>query len=218
MPSIHPALSALLVVLASGAATAADFRLDNAEVVGSGNQITITRLPVVSGNTILYRDVTLQFGLGAGGRLTILPGYPKTTASAPLLTGALTPGRYLVHGFSPDLVFRLIGPSTGAGNRAMWSLTGETVAQQMNFYVGPTAGHPLQKRIQRAGITYSGQAFGTTSRNTSLDGWYFDERQLVAIQPLGHAISLMSYSFKGADATYPLRTITLFPCSATTCK
>ncbi len=218
MPSIRPAVTTLLVVLASSAAVAADFRFDDAEVVGSGRQITVSRLPVVSGATIVYKDVTIQFGLDAKGALRVVPGYPKTTDSAPLLTGALTPGRYRVHGLSPELVVKLIGPSTGAGNRAMWSLTGETVAQQMNFYVGPIAGHPLQKRIQRAGIVYSGQAFGNTSRNTSLDGWYFDERQLVAIQPLGHAISLMSYSYKGADATYPLRTITLFPCTASTCK
>ena len=40
----------------------------------------------------------------------------------------------------------------------------------------------------------------------------------MAIQPLGRAISLMSYSYNGADATYPLRTVTLLPCDATTCK
>lgn len=208
----------LLAAALAGSAEAADFRLDDALVTGSGKQIALSRLPFVQADgSVVYRDVTITLGVGPGNTVTVV-GTPRTTASVDLLGGALTPGRYRVSGASPELVMRLVGPAQGANNRPMWSLIGEKVGQQMNFYTGGFKGHPLQKRIERAAIVWSGQAFGSTSRNTSLDGWYFDERQLVAIQPLGRAISLMSYSYNGADATYPLRTVTLLPCDATACK
>ncbi|WP_333824447.1 hypothetical protein [Pinisolibacter sp.] len=210
------ALTALAALTTPAAAT--DFRLDNAVVVGSGDEIAITRLPLVTaGGAIVYVDVTLALTAGSGTTLSLVPGSLKTTRSVTLDAGALTPGRYRVHGASPVLVMRLIGPTLGAGNRPMWSLIGESVGQQMNFYAGNFAGHPLQARLQKAGITWAGQAFGSTSRNTSFDGWYFDERQLVAIQPLGRGVALTSWSYKGVDSKAPLRTVTLLPCDAV-CK
>ena len=218
MTFAHPLpLAALLVAGLAAPAAATDFRLDNAVVVGSGKQITVTRLPLVAADgTVTYVDATLSLTV-AGSTLSLVPGSLKTTPSVELDAGALTPGRYRVHGASPVLVMRLIGPTLGANNRPMWSLIGETVAQQMNFYAGAIAGHPQQARLQRAGITWAGQAFGTTSRNTSFDGWYFDERQIVAIQPLGRSVALTSWSYNGADSNAPLRTVTLLPCD-TTCK
>ena len=212
-------LAALVVAGLATPADATDFRLDNAVVIGSGKQISVTRLPLVRDNgAITYVDVTLSLTAGTGTVLSLVPGSLKTTASVPLDTGALTPGRYRVHGASPVLVMTLVGPTLGANNRPMWSLIGESVAQQMNFYDGAIVGHPLQARLQKAGIVWAGQSFGSTSRNTSFDGWYFDERQLVAIQPLGKAVALTSWSYNGADSAAPLRTVTLFPCDATTCK
>jgi hypothetical protein len=217
-PSRLP-LAALAVAFLAAPAAATEFRLDNAVVVGSGNQISVTRLPLVRNNgAIVHVDVTLALTAGTGTTLSLVPGSLKTTASVPLDTGALTPGRYRVHGTSPVLVMNLVGPTLGANNRPMWSLIGESVAQQMNFYDGLVVGHPLQARLQKAGIVWAGQSFGSTSRNTSFDGWYFDERQLVAIQPLGRAVALTSWSYKGVDSTAPLRTVTLFPCDAATCK
>lgn len=212
------ALAAAVLAGLSAPAAATDFRLDNAVVTGSGKTIAITRLPLVGADgRITHVDATLTLTAGSGTTLSLVAGSLKTTKSVEIDTGALTPGRYRVHGTSPVLVMRLIGPTLGANNRPMWSLVGETVAQQMNFYDGAFAGHPLQARLSKAGITWAGQSFGSTSRNTSFDGWYFDERQLVAIQPMGSAVALTSWSYNGVDGRAPLRTITLFPCDAA-CK
>lgn len=216
MPASRPFLAALALLALAGPAAATDFRLDNAVVTGSGRQIAITRLPLVTAaGATVHVDVTLTLTAGSGTNLSLVPGSLKTTPSVPLEAGALTPGRYRVHGASPVLVMRLIGPTLGADNRPMWSLIGESVGQQMNFYAGRIAGHPLQARLQKAGITWAGQAFGSTSRNTSFDGWFFDERQLVAIQPLGRGAAVTSWSYKGVDSKAPLRTLTLLPCDAT---
>jgi hypothetical protein len=216
MPTSRPILAALALLALAAPAAATDFRLDNAVVTGSGKQIAITRLPLVTaGGATVHVDVTLTLTAGTGTSLSLVPSSLKTTPSVELEAGALTPGRYRVHGASPVLVMRLIGPTLGAENRPMWSLIGESVGQQMNFYAGRIAGHPLQARLQKAGITWAGQAFGSTSRNTSFDGWYFDERQLVAIQPLGRGVALTSWSYKGVDSSAPLRTVTLLPCDAT---
>lgn len=220
MPLSRPsALAVLLLAAAAVPAGATDFRLDNAVVSGSAKQISITRLPLVAADgSITYVDATMTLSAGTGTTLSLVAGSLKTTRSVEIDTGALTPGRYRVHGTSPVLVMKLIGPTLGANNRPMWSLVGESVAQQMNFYDGAFAGHPLQARLVKAGITWAGQSFGSTSRNTSFDGWYFDERELVAIQPMGKAVALTSWSYNGIDGKVPLRTITLFPCDATTCK
>ena len=86
---------------------------------GSGNTVTIVRLPVTNQQgRVTYRDVTIRFAVSPTGVLTIGP--TTIVASPPLVIGNFIAGRYRNGGN----IFNLAGPGVGGGGRTTWSVTG----------------------------------------------------------------------------------------------
>ena len=79
-------------------------QLQYGSVVGSGNLVTITQVPVTIGTgAVVYEDITTQFAVGANGQITTAAGYPKYAASPLLQTANFKAGVY-------------DGPNFGGGN------------------------------------------------------------------------------------------------------
>jgi hypothetical protein len=198
-------------------ANADSFKLDYGNLSASGQQITITRLPIFrDGAGPLYRDIVIEFQLDKKNRLKVVSGYPKTTKSPGVLSANVVAGRYILNQDSD--VFDLVGPGVGPGGRSLWSLVGANNTLDMTFYGGAVDGHPYQERLNNAGIVSSPYTFGVSSNPGTL-GMGYGNGCLVAIHMIGNQIKLDSYSSNncGADFENPTRSNTLLVCENPDC-
>lgn len=80
-------LTAAVAALPLGSALAASsptLYLQDSTIVGSGDTLTITRVPDISGAGTKYYDVTIQFSVGSNGAISISVNSPQITPSPTL--------------------------------------------------------------------------------------------------------------------------------------
>jgi len=215
--AIVSACLATLLIFNSNPARADSFMLDYGNVVGSGDQITITRLPIVRNNgKVIYKDVIIKFGLNKKRNLIVLKKFPKTTNSTPIMNADLVAGRYQLNNSSWE--YDLIGPTVGPNGRSLWTLVGTNNSLDMTFYTGPVKGHPLEQRIKDAGINSSPFTFGFSSNGHSLSN-RFGHDCLIAAHMVGSDLKLDSHSAPGcgSDNATPTETDTMRHCPSGTC-
>lgn len=187
--------------------------MESATYGGAGNVLVVTRIPVRnSTGQITYKDVRLPFSVSAAGVLTA--GTPVIAASPILLTGNFVPGRYR----NGSDFFMLAGPGTGPNGRTTWGVNGIDCTFDAGWTTGPVAGHPSQSRLQDAGITYGGLAYGSGGGNGSCfptNVW--NSGTLVGASGGTNGFTLFSYTRNGTDVGSSVQSLSFSRCLTAAC-
>jgi len=208
---------AAAVVVSSATATLADsFFFDDSTVSASGQQMTVTRLPVRKPDgTVVYRDVTLNFVVNSAGQVVVKSS--KTINSPPqiVFNGKFEAGKYYLTAMK-DNVYDIVGPQIGVAGRAMWSirLDGVTVVR---IYPGPVKGHPYEAEIKKSGVK-SDLAYGVTEDNFG-SGFSISHNippnSLIGAQYGNGEITISDFGTLANPTSRPRGTIVLARCKAT---
>jgi hypothetical protein len=171
---------------------------DQATLTGSGNTITATQIPVVTGTgAVVYLNATLQFNVDANGNLTIAPGFPQISAAPTLLTGNFKAGKYVgpanILGGKAAII--VSGPGVTDGGATEWTLTAapgsdtSTYPGTASWWVGPIANNPYAAQIKAAGITSTAWSYGiSTSIST-----YWRTGTLIGVSQIGNTLTIVSF-------------------------
>jgi hypothetical protein len=223
--TLHRAGVALALIVpplvgAASAQTTPRAFLEQATPSGAANSFTLYRVPVVtSTGAVVYKDVQIQFNVSAAGALTLKPGFPVIANSAVLLTGNFLPGRYKL-GVNK---FVLSGPGVAAGGRTSWSIDDESGAgsclKSAGWTSGPVSGHPFQRRLTTAGITYAGYSYGVLGDvGCSGDGIpsFWREGDLVGAAATATGLTIFRYTDNSrVDHAAPVDSASFQRCPAT---
>ena len=187
-------------------------------LTASGNTVTATRVPVVTGSgTTIYKNVVVQFEVDSSGNLTLAPGYPQVAPSLTPYIQGFKAGTYVGPStvFSGKMFVTVNGPSVGPGGATEWSLAAASGANACTYptsatwYAGPMANNPLAARIKAAGITTTGYAFGIVGRDVcSIDGGTFNTDALIGLSQIGSALTVYSFTRNSADSSTPVDQVT----------
>ena len=204
---------AVALLVASVPAYAADpaAMAQYATFSGVGNQVAISRLPVVMPDgTIAFRDVTVTLKADAKGTVTIT----STNIMSPsILVSGFLAGDYASNQEKDrNFAGRVDGPGIQAGGATSWSFTLDRTSGDKCAYPGGatwTTGS-MPKRAADAGLTSHDYAYGTTGVVPCgvPDGW--GNNTLIGVQQTGNAISFTSFTKGGKDQSTPNGTITFY--------
>lgn len=205
MRFILTAFALAFSLAAASAAEAQSFSFENSTVTPSGQQISVLRLPVKKPNgRFEYKDVLMQFEF-VGGRLRFAPGYPIVSDSPARYDGAFVAGAYLSEEDGWD--WTLSGPLPGPNGRSRWSLVNGTT-YSTEFYTGAVSGHPLQARIDTAGInanyTFGFAAFQNGRSYKSLR----NEDLLALVQVDANTLQILDFTSPQGDRNLPTGVVT----------
>ncbi len=139
----------------NAAATAPYSLFQFSSLIGSGNSITATLVPVVtSTGAIVYKNVTLQFNVDASGNLTLAS--TQIAPSVTPITSSFRPGRYVGPStIYSGMVVNVSGPGIASGGATEWTLAAasgtncSTYPGTATWYVGPLASNPWQRASLR---------------------------------------------------------------------
>ncbi len=190
----------------------------NAVLTGGTNTLTVTRLPVVTAQGILYKNLTLMFDVDVTGNITLAPDSPKITASPNLVVSKFKPGKYAGPAtvYRGDFAIQVAGPGVAAGGATEWTATTpqggdtQTYPGTATWYVGPLATNPLSGRLKAAGITSTAWSYGVSS---SAWGAAWPRNGLIGVSQVGNTITFVSFSTyvasgKNQDYNEPVDQIT----------
>jgi hypothetical protein len=183
-----------------------------ATLVGSGNTLTASRIPVVvaTGNTI-FKNITIQFEVDPDGNLTVSPDNPQISDAPPLQVSSFKAGSYIgpgsiLGGKTPAFVD---GPGATEGGATSWSFsTGSgadtcTYPNSATWYVGPIENTPVAARLKAAGITSTAWSYGVANgpgrNDRCTTGAFMNNAQwepgtLVGVSQSGNAITIASFT------------------------
>lgn len=189
--------------------------LQNSAIIGSGNTITATQVPVVLGSGVtVYVNLKLQFDVDSTGNLTVSSGYPQVFASPSLLTSSFIAGTYVGPNSinNGENIITISGPAVTAGGATIWTLTTPSGASSATYpataswYVGPLASSPYAARLKAAGITSTAWSYGVLG-GPSLDGWF--SNGLIGVSQVGNTLTFASFTADfGKDSNLPFDQIT----------
>jgi len=189
---------------------------DQATLTGSGNTITATQIPVVTGTgAVVYLNATLQFNVDANGNLTIATGYPQVSAAPTLLTGNFKAGKYVgpanILGGKAAII--VSGPGVTDGGATEWTLTAapgsdtSTYPGTASWWVGPIANNPYAAQIKAAGITSTAWSYGISTSNYGRWG----VATLIGVSQIGNTLTIVSFYSVTNGVPYDQITYTLTP-------
>jgi len=98
--------------------------LQNATIVGAGNTITASQVPVVTvAGVTVYVNLTLQLSPDATRNLTVASGSPQTTLAPVLISSSFRAGTYVA---GPTTLngaglIAVNGPGVADGGRTVWN-------------------------------------------------------------------------------------------------
>jgi hypothetical protein len=171
---------------------------DQATLTGSGNTITATQIPVVTGTgAVVYLNATLQFNVDANGNLSIAPGFPQVAAAPALLTGNFKAGKYVgpANIFGGKAAIIVSGPGVTDGGATEWTLTAapgsdtSTYPGTASWWVGPIANNPYAAQIKKAGITSTAWSYGIST--SAYRAWA--EGTLIGVSQIGNTLTIVSF-------------------------
>jgi hypothetical protein len=197
-------------------------RLEYSAVTGSGNTITMTRVPVItsSGQTV-YQDITLQFDNDGSGNLSLTAGYPIFALSPNLLVSSFVAGPYTgpVNVANGKAAITISGPGVTPGGATEWSAITSSGADictypaSATWYVGPIANNPMAARLQKTGITSTAWSFGVSgagvpsSCSISLS-FKWGNGSIIGVRQTGNTITFASFTNNSFDSASPVDQIT----------
>ncbi len=214
---------AVFTLLASVAAVSANaqtppyLEYQYATITGSGNTITVTRLPVVLSTGTSYVNVVIEFDVAANGTITVA-GNPTVVAAPAQLINNFLAGSYKGPSVDSNYDITVFGPGTTTGGATEWSLATATGANcyttpsSATWYVfgGPMTKHPLYQTLKAAGITtatYQAYSWGTTGTQ-SCGGSPWASNSLIGLSQTGSALMIYSFTSNGTDQNQPAGEIT----------
>jgi len=184
-------------------------------ITGTGDTITVTRLPVVTSTGTTYVNVVVQFDVAADGTLTISSGYPQIVASPSTLIHGFLAGNYTGPSADSGYDITVSSPGVTAAGATEWSLatsasaTCNTTPTTATWYVfgGSMTKNPLYPRLKAAGITqqiyasYGG--WGTTGTQVCGGGIVWGSNTLIGLSQTGKALAITSFTYNGGDKNQP---------------
>lgn len=185
---------------------------ESAIMGGSGNRVSISRVPVRNSlGVITYKDVVVLFSVSPTGVLTM--GAPFITASPAILSSTFIAGRYKLNGD----IFTVTGPGVAPGGRTIWSITGpSTCALNASWTTGPIAGHPQQVRLNNAQISYQGYSYGVTGDEGCFTYYNWSAGRLTSAAGGPTGLTLFSYGYY--DSPTPQDTASFTRCTNALCN
>lgn len=110
------------IIMAPQIASAQSAYLDQSGIVGAGNALSISRLPVANAKgQITYYDVSMSFKVSASG-VPALAATPKFTPSPTLVTNHFLGGRYFVMWGGNATQYGTLSYGVGSGGATVWTL------------------------------------------------------------------------------------------------
>lgn len=187
-------------------------QMQYATIVGSGNTITATQVPVVTDTGVVYQDLILQFDNDAYGGLTMTSGFPVSAPSPQLQTASFQQGNYKTAStvLGGKGLIAVSGPGVTVGGATAWSLStrdgadGCTYPRTVVWYVGPIESSPIAARLKKAGITSKFWSYGITGGGGCLyqDAW--GGNNIVGLSQIGNTLTIATFSGNGsANADHP---------------
>ena len=183
-------------------------QLQYAAVTGSGNILTVTRVPVVTtaGSTV-FQDVTIQFDFDPLGNLTLSNGFPMVNSSPNFPVSSFQPGKYSgpSNFFGGNGSIILNGPGLIPGGVTAWSIAaapgadGCTYPYSAAFYTGPVESSPLAPRLKKANITSNAWSYGTIGSAGCFNNW--SSNTLIGASQIGNTLTIASFGSRGANDT-----------------
>lgn len=210
------------VAVASAQTPAPGPKFQYAAITGSGNTITISRVPVVNGSgQTVYQDMTIQFDSDGDGNLTVSSGSPVTSASPNLLTSSFQPGKYVgpKNAANGKASITVSGPGVVSGGSTAWSSTTNNDADPCSYpvsatwYVGPLENNPMLGRLKKANITSTAWTYGITGGGIAFScggSPYFNwgNGAIVGVSQTGNTITFASFTANSFDKDSPVDQIT----------
>lgn len=190
------------------------FFFDDSTVSASGQQMSVTRLPVRrSDGTVVYRDVIVKFVVNSAGQIIVKSA--KTTTSPPQIVnqGKFVAGKYYLTS-EPNFVFELVGPQSALNGHNLWTIrrNGSTIVR---IYTGPVKGHPYEAAIRNSRAK-GDFAFGITDEpfGGSAASHVVNQSHLVGAQVTQGEISFNDFGNIESPQSVPSRILVLTKCKA----
>jgi hypothetical protein len=190
-----------------------------AALTGSGNTITLTRVPVMTstGQTI-YQDITLQFDNDGNGNLTLTSGFPVFALSPGLLVASFQPGKYVGPG-NGKAIITVNGPGVAGGGSTAWSTSTTsdsdscTVPTSATWYVGPIDNNPMAVRLKKANITSTAWSYGISGNGIAFScggslSFHWSNGSIIGVSQTGNTITFASFTNNSFDQASPVDQIT----------
>jgi hypothetical protein len=192
-----------------------------AALTGSGNTITLTRVPVItsSGQTV-YQDISLQFDNDGNGNLTLTSGFPMFALSPSLQVSSFQPGKYAgpVTMLNGNALITVSGPGVVSGGSTAWSATTIsgadpcTVPVSATWYVGPMDNNPMSARLKKANITSTAWSYGISGGIASSCGvgqsFRWGNGSIIGVSQTGNSITFASFTNNSFDQASPIDQVT----------
>jgi hypothetical protein len=193
-----------------------------AALTGSGNTITLTRVPVTtSSGQIVYQDITLQFDNDSSGNLTLTNGFPMFALSPSLQVSSFQTGNYAGPGSvaNGNAVITVNGPGVVSGGSTAWSSISAGNADPCTFpvsatwYVGPVSNNPMAARLTKAGITSTAWSYGISGNGIAFScggslSFHWSNGSIIGVSQTGNSITFASFTNNGFDQASPVDQIT----------
>jgi hypothetical protein len=188
--------------------------LQNSTLVGSGNTLTATQIPVVLSTGTVYVTLEIQFSVDSKGDLTISSGYPQTVAAPRPQVSSFAAGSYV----GPSTIdygnalITVSGPGVTQGGPTMWSLSASSGANVCTYpgsatwYAGPISSNPLASRLKSAGITSTVWSYGIGNACGNLPNWA--NNVLIGVSQIGNSLTIVTFTSNGQDQSEPVDQIT----------
>jgi hypothetical protein len=193
-----------------------------AALTGSGNTITLTRVPVItaSGQTV-YQDVTLQFDNDGNGNITLTSGFPMFALSPSLQVSSFQPGKYAgpVTMLNGNSFITVSGPGVVNGGSTAWSaatISGAdpcTVPVSATWYVGPIDNNPMSARLKKANITSTAWSYGISGNGIAFScggslSFHWSNGSIIGVSQTGNSITFASFTNNSFDQASPVDQVT----------
>lgn len=165
-PAATGALACTLALIQGAPVWAADPAafLESSAIVGAGDTLVMSRVPVRSGTgAISYKDVSMQFSVDTAGNLDLDFASVAVAESPALKSGTFKAGIYTISdtGVCPSTGCIVSSPGVPPGGRVMTSISSSGFYFNSASWVsGPVTGHPYETALKKAGITSNAMTWG----------------------------------------------------------
>jgi hypothetical protein len=218
--TVFTAAAGAALLMAQSATTGPQFQY--ASITGSGNTITLTRVPVTtSSGTVTYQDIVLQFDNDGNGNLSLTAGFPTFNPSPNLLVSSFMPGLYVgpSHVANGKAFINVSGPGVVNDGSTTWSHASTsnsdpcTYPASATWYVGPPDNNPLAARLKKANITSTAWTYGVSGAGVAFScggsiSFAWGNGAIIGLSQVGNTITFASFTNNSFDQASPVDQIT----------
>ena len=193
-----------------------------ASLTGSGNTITLTRVPVTtSSGSVVYQDIVLQFDNDGNGNLSLTAGFPTISASPNLLVSSFQGGQYAgpTTVLNGQALITVNGPGVVSGGSTAWSHSATSGANSCTYpasatwYVGSIDNNPMSARLAKAKITSTAWSYGISGGGLPSScgvglSFLWGNGAIIGVSQVGNSITFASFTNNSFDQASPVDQIT----------